>query len=173
MAVRPARPDDVPRIAEIHVRSWQAAYDGLIPQDYLDGLDPAQRLAGWSRTVENPDDYRGGTLVVTDDRDRTMGFAHVRESRDADERDASVGEVWAIYLEREGWGKGLGRELMTAAVAYLTKLGYQQATLWVIDGNARARRFYEAAGFRIDGGVKVDDSRGFALREVRYRRALG
>jgi hypothetical protein len=44
-AVRPATLADVTEIAMIHVRSWQAAYRVLMPQDYLDGLDPAARAA--------------------------------------------------------------------------------------------------------------------------------
>ncbi|HXB49020.1 MAG TPA: GNAT family N-acetyltransferase [Streptosporangiaceae bacterium] len=78
----------------------------------------------------------------------------------------------AIYLAPDSWGRGLGRELMTAALTYLADLGYDEVTLWVLDTNARARRFYEAAGFRPDGAIKVDDSRSFPLREVRYRRSL-
>jgi len=65
-----------------------------------------------------------------------------------------------------------GRELMTATLDFLANLGYTQVTLWVLDTNARARRFYEAAGFRADGALKVDDGRGFPLSEVRYRRSL-
>lgn len=170
--VRAARIKDVDEIADIHVRSWQAAYAGLIPQSYLDSLAPAQRVPGWTETIRNGDSSRGGTLVATDDRDRAVGFAHVRESRDDDTVADRVGEVRAIYLAPEAWGTGAGRALMTAAVGRLAELGYLQATLWVLDGNARARRFYEAAGFRLDGAVKDDDSRGFVLREVRYRKAL-
>lgn len=170
--VRPARIDDVAEIAEIHVRSWQAAYAGLIPQSYLDSLTPAQRVPGWIQTIRNEDVSRGGTLIATDQCDRAVGFAHFRESRDDDTAADHVGEVWAIYLEPDAWGTGAGRALMAAAVGGLADLGYQHATLWVLDSNARARRFYEAAGFRPDGAVKDDDSRGFMLREVRYRKAL-
>jgi hypothetical protein len=42
----------------------------------------------------------------------------------------------------------------------------------VLDSNARARRFYACGGWSQDGAVKQDDSRGFVLNEVRYRRAL-
>jgi RimJ/RimL family protein N-acetyltransferase len=44
--------------------------------------------------------------------------------------------------------------------------------LWVLDANARARRCYERAGWAPDGTEMTDDSRGFAIREVRYRRVL-
>jgi ribosomal protein S18 acetylase RimI-like enzyme len=61
---------------------------------------------------------------------------------------------------------------MSAALAELARGGYQHATLWVLDTNARARRFYDAAGFRPDGAEKTDDSRGFPVTEIRYRRSL-
>jgi RimJ/RimL family protein N-acetyltransferase len=61
---------------------------------------------------------------------------------------------------------------MDGAVAGLAQFGYVEATLWVLDANARARRFYERAGWAPDGAVMTDDSRGFRIREVRYRRTL-
>jgi ribosomal protein S18 acetylase RimI-like enzyme len=171
VTVRCARSDDAGRIAEIHVRSWQRGYQGLIPQAYLDGLDPALRVARWSQALTEADWSQGGTLVVADHRDVMLGFATAQASRD-DDAHASVAEIWAIYVAPDAYGQGYGRELMTASLDYLTQLAYAQVTLWVLDTNERARRFYEAAGFRADGAVKVDDSRGFPLREVRYRRPL-
>jgi RimJ/RimL family protein N-acetyltransferase len=170
--VRAAQVEDVAQIADVHVRSWQAAYAGLMPQSYLDSLSPAQRVPGWTRTIQDRDASRGGTLVATENGDRVVGFAHIRECRDDDCAPDRVGEVWAIYLEPRVWGTGAGRALMTAALGLLTELGYLQVTLWVLDGNARARRFYEAAGFHPDGAVKEDDRSGFALCEVRYRKEL-
>lgn len=170
MEVRAADVDDAEQIAEMHVRSWQAGYRGLLPQDYLDGLDPASRVPARRRVLQDADLPRSGTLVAADDG-LVVGFAHIGRSRD-EAADDSVGEVFAIYLAPGAWGKGHGRALMAAALAQLALAGYQQATLWVLDSNARARRFYEAAGFRPDGAVKDDESRGFRLTEVRYRRAL-
>ncbi|OPG08397.1 GNAT family N-acetyltransferase [Microbispora sp. GKU 823] len=81
-------------------------------------------------------------------------------------------EISAIYLSAEVWGAGVGRRLMAAALDSLAAAGYEQATLWVVDGNMRARRFYERGGWRPDGAVQRDESDGFPLTEVRYRRAL-
>jgi GNAT superfamily N-acetyltransferase len=168
--VRAAVVEDAEQIAEVHVRSWQAGYRGLLPQNYLDGLDPAARVPARRRMLAEADLPRSGTLVAADDG-QVVGFAHIGPSRDED-ADSSVGEVFAIYLAPGAWGKGRGRELMTAALADLVRAGYRQATLWVLDSNARARRFYEATGFRPDGASMADESRGFLLTEVRYRRAL-
>lgn len=151
------------------MRSWQAGYRGLVPQDYLDGLDPAARVDARRRSLQESDLPRSGTLVADDGR--VVGFAHIGPARDEEAAD-DVGEIWAIYLSPDAWGRGYGRELLSAALGQLARAGYRQVTLWVLDTNARARRFYEAAGFRSDGAVKVDDERGFPLTEIRYRRPL-
>ena len=66
-------------------------------------------------------------------------------ARDDDEEPADSGELAAIYLLPGAWGKGLGRELMSSALSALSDAGFGEATLWVLDTNSRARRFYEAA----------------------------
>lgn len=170
--VRAAQVEDAERIAEIHVLGWQGGYRGLMPQIYLDALDPSERLPYRLRSLQEADWSRGGCFVVADDEGELAGFADVGRSRDDDAESDGVGEVSAIYLVPNAWGQGLGRELMVAGLGHLARLGYQQVTLWVLDTNVRAQRFYEAAGFRPDGAVKIDDSRGFALQELRYRRTL-
>jgi RimJ/RimL family protein N-acetyltransferase len=170
--VRAARVEDAERIAEIHVLGWQGGYRGLMPQEYLDGLDAARRLPLRIQWLQAADRARGGCFVVSGDDGVLAGFADVGRSRDDDAPAGKTGEVRAIYLVPDAWGKGLGRDLMTAALTHLAELGYEQVTLWVLDTNLRARRFYGAAGFRPDDAVKVDESHGFPLRELRYRRTL-
>ena len=153
------------------MRSWQSAYRGLIPQDYLDSLDPAQRLA-WRQQILVSVNWSVGGVLVTEDESGVTGFADFGPTRDAGEDPRLVGEIRAIYLAPAVWGQGHGRELMTAALAGLMMVGYANATLWVLDSNNRARRFYEAAGFRADGSVKEYEGLGFTLPELRYRRLL-
>ncbi len=78
----------------------------------------------------------------------------------------------SIYLHPSSWGTGAGRALMTAGLGHLDAAGFGRATLWVLDGNKRARRFYEHGGWRSDGTTKRDDRWGFTLTEVRYLRPL-
>lgn len=157
-------------IAIVHVRSWQAAYRGLIPQDYLDSLDPAQRRPRWEHILSESNWPRAGTLVAQAAED-VIGFANICPTRDEDEDPANVGEHTSIYLLPTAWSTGSGRELMIAALGTLQQ-SFSQATLWVLDTNSRARRFYEAAGWQTDGGVKLDEVKGISLKEVRYRRTL-
>ncbi len=167
--VRAARLDDAAAIGLVHVRSWQATYAGHFPQQFFDGLDPAQRADGWRRSLGRTDRDRQADLVA--DLDGTVGgFASIGPCRDDDADGA--GEVYAIYLLPELRGQGLGRQLMAAALGSLAGFDFDEATLWVLDGNDRARRFYEAGGWSADGANKVEDGSGFLIAEVRYRRAL-
>jgi hypothetical protein len=43
--VRAATPQDALGVARVHVRSWQVAYRGLVAQDYLDRLRPADKAS--------------------------------------------------------------------------------------------------------------------------------
>ncbi len=171
MEVRLARVEDAGQIALVHVRSWQQAYRGLVPQEYLDSLDLVQRAGAWKRMLERPDSSRSATVVM-DSGDVLAGFASLGPTRDDDQIPAQVGEVRAIYLLPDACGNGLGRQLMAAALEHLTVAGFEQASLWVLDSNVRARRFYEAGDWSLDGAVKDDDSLGFRLTEIRYRRPL-
>jgi GNAT superfamily N-acetyltransferase len=171
MGIRRAAVGDATAIAVVHVRAWQAAYRGLIPRDYLDSLDPEERAERWADILAAEDWPRAGTLVATSGSD-IAGFAVVCPSRDEGADPLTVGEIPAIYLLPTHWGTGLGRQLMHSALSLLGEGGYRQATLWVLDTNERAQRFYRVGGWRPDGTVKQDTSHGIALDELRYRRAI-
>ncbi len=173
--IRAARATDAAQIALVHVRSWQGAYHGLLPQAYLYGLDPAQRVGLWERVLAGagagPGVGRAGVMVADADG-ALLGFAGFSPSRDDDADRDRVGEITAIYLLPDAWGKGTGGRLMGAALGRLMQAGFSEVTLWVLDANARARRFYEAGGWLADGAEMLDESRGFPITEVRYRRSL-
>ena len=171
MRIRRATSADAGAIADVHVRSWQAAYQGLVPQDYLDGMDPAEHRPTWERRLAETAWPRMGVLVAEADG-RVVGFAGMMPTRDHDEDPASVAEIASIYLIPEAWDRGIGKALMKAALDALSRAGFRQATLWVLDTNVRARRFYEATGWRNDGSIKQDTIRGLALIETRYRHPL-
>lgn len=165
--IRAAGLDDATAIGACHVRSWQAAYAGQFPQTFLDGLDPDARAAGWRRYLQ-ADDHDREALTVAEVDAEVVGFASVGPCRDPDR--AGTGELYAIYLLPEVWGRGVGRTLTAAAVETLAGFGFAEATLWVLDGNARARRFYQTAGWQADGASRVEERFGFPIPELRYRR---
>ena len=171
VVVRDAEPADAVRMAQVHVESWRGAYRGLIPQNVLDRLDVSARTELWIRLIGGTDPLRGATLIAELDG-QVIGFAHVGQTRDEDGDPVRTGELSAIYLRPGSWGRGAGRALMDEAISRLATAGYTDATLWVLDTNKRARRFYTAAGWSADGTAKVDERDGYSLSELRYRRQL-
>jgi GNAT superfamily N-acetyltransferase len=169
--IRDARLEDVPGIVDVHIRTWQVAYEGQLPDDLLAAQEArrADRTQIWDRAIRNADMDRRRILVAEDDG-KVLGFASAGPARDEPEH---VGEIYAIYLDPSSWGHGIGRALFKTANDWLTSEGYREAMLWVLASNDRARRFYEAAGWTADGGTKTEPYHGTHLEEARYRRKLG
>lgn len=165
--VRVATADDAMAMAQAHVRSWQAGYRGLIAQDYLDGLRPAE----WARRYSFDPERGGRHTLVAVDGDVLCG--HVTFGRSRDDELADSAEVWALYVDPPRWGTGISSALMFAACARLTKAGHEHAFLWVLSANARARRFYERMGWSTDGSERADVIGGTTVDEVRYVTSLG
>jgi GNAT superfamily N-acetyltransferase len=172
MRVRRADVTDALAIAVVHVISSRAAYQGLLPPDDPDSQDTDRRREVWQRILAEADWPRSATLVA-DSGDGIVGFADLRPTRDQDADPLTVGEITAIYLLPAIWGTGVGALLMTESVNALGEAGYRQATLWVLQTNHRARRFYEAHGWLADEAVKQDKTHSVPRTIVRYRRLIG
>ena len=154
MRVRVAQVADAEGMTSVHVRGWQAAYDGLMPAGYLAAMDPAdpERVANRRRHLT---DYAGVCVYVAEDEtDGVVGFVNAGPYRTDKEGDdvTGGGEVYAIYVAPERLGTGAGRALMDTAVHWLGEAGLLPVRLWMLVGNARALAFYERYGFRLDGG---------------------
>lgn len=168
--IRPAEPADARALAVIHVTCWRAAYAGIMPDALLAGLSVEDRERSWRRNLETPASSEGHTWLV-EVAGRALGFASTGPCRDADR--PSGFELWALYLDPAAWGRGLGRALMAFVLADAAARGHDTLSLWVLDGNTRGRRFYEAAGFRADGGAKIEIEGGAELPHLRYRGVTG
>jgi GNAT superfamily N-acetyltransferase len=144
----------------------QAAYCGQMPDERLDGPRPEERAAGWERGLRRGRDQ--DPVLVAQQDDRVVGFAAVGPAQDPE----GAGELYAITVDPDQWGTGAGRALLAAAQAELARLGYAEAVLWVLPGNARARRFYEVAGWTTDGAQRTTEVLGVVVPEVRYQRRL-
>lgn len=169
MQVREMAAEDLLPVMALRVRGWRSAYAGLVPRAYLDAMDPeadARARADWFRrsraTVTD--------LLAVEEGGAPVGWASVGPCRDGDtEAVSGVSEVYALYAEPDRIGTGVGRLLIEAVHQRVER----RTRLWVLAGNARARRFYERAGYRADGAERLDDYGGPVLTEVRYERIAG
>jgi GNAT superfamily N-acetyltransferase len=157
--VRPGTPEDAEGVARVHVETWQAAYAHTLPQRQLAALSVAEAVERSRRWPPTFVAERDGEIV---------GFVSVGAGRDP----GSDAELFAIYVHPEAWGTGTGRALIEAGEDELRRLGHQDAILWVLGDNPRARRFYELAGWSLDDDAREINVLGFDVAEVRYSKRL-
>ncbi len=170
--VRDATVRDAKAITHAQVAAWQQAYRGIMGDRYLDEL--STEISGSTNrrrvSIAAPDDPRAFNLVG-EYEGHVAGWLCAGPSRD-DDRDARLGEIWALYVHPDLWRAGIGGALMTAAIERLSGEGYAEATLWVFEANTRARGFYERFGWVLDGATAIFERGGSQAVEVRYRRPL-
>jgi RimJ/RimL family protein N-acetyltransferase len=173
VSIRIATEADAHGIATVHVLSWQAAYRGIFTDEKLASLSIEEREVAWKRRLIGEDqDCADWTNIVGEADGKIIGFATYRPCGDEDKDRASVGELVAIYVLADHWGQGVGTSMLDEVVSHFEREAVSQVTLWVIEGNHRAGRFYQAAGFKPDGVKKTEVKLGTSVVLVRYIREV-
>jgi ribosomal protein S18 acetylase RimI-like enzyme len=165
VSIRQAGVDDCPALAALHLRTALFAYASIFPSDaprprldYLI-LDWQRRLGG----LHSPN--VGGYVAAVGDQVTGVVVAG------ADPDHLEIGHITRFYVDAPHWGCGIGRLLYDAAISHLGQLGYEQASLWVLEGNTRARTWYERLGWTCTGERKVA-AETIGVDDVRYTRTL-
>lgn len=172
VGIRDAAPADAHGLAAVQAASWRAAYRGLMPDEVLAGLSVPELEQVWfDRLTARPP--RTSAVVAIYAR-QVVGFAAVGPPLvPADRADPAVGDLYALYLDPEHWGQGIGTALHAAALARLVAHGFTRAGLWILDGNQRALRFYDRHGWTDTGRTQIDRGpQDVELLERRLDRSL-
>jgi GNAT superfamily N-acetyltransferase len=166
LRIRRATVADARAIAEISVAGWRAAYRGIIPDDFLDGMSIAAREVALETRLQR-DQGDGAPAWIAERDGVAIGFVSSGPPRDEDVP-LPAAEVYAIYILPGDWRRGAGAALLSTAVDHWLARGAATLTLWVLEANSAARAFYEATGWRPDGHRQEIDFGGFARTEIRY-----
>jgi L-amino acid N-acyltransferase YncA len=143
MVIREAILTDAPGIARVHVDTWRSTYRGIVPDEFLANLSYEARERMWDTAITHANDS-SFVYVAEDEQKRIVGFASGGTSQSGDR--AYPGELYAIYVQKETQGKGIGRGLFGEVVKRLARSGIHSMILWVFRDNQPSRRFYEAMG---------------------------
>jgi ribosomal protein S18 acetylase RimI-like enzyme len=133
VTIRHAQPCDRGSIAAVQAESWRDAYAGLLPKEYLTGRLAQDLERHWSRV-----DIQPGDVVLVAEEDRVVGFVAVwcRPEPFVDN----------LHVKPAQRSRGVGSALMRAAARELIRQNQSSASLWVLESNRRALRFYERLG---------------------------
>jgi ribosomal protein S18 acetylase RimI-like enzyme len=166
VTIRTATPADADAIARVQVASWKVAYQRIVPDEHLDGLDWREWAITRREQLEAAADD-GVRIHVALVDESVVGYVATGPERDSTPAAPPGQEVYALYLAPDLWGRGIGRALLARALADVPP--DVAVTLWVLADNLRARSFYERRGFRVDGSTMTIQRGGRDLVEVRYR----
>lgn len=157
-----SREEHFAAMSRIHARGWRDTYRNAVPADYL-----AQIITDdhWTEIFRNNFEtrngvrglllYRGDTPVscLNYCRARTDNFNNPG-CQFQNERFEDWGEIASFYTEPSERGKGYGGLIFEEALRRLRELGFQNAFVFVLRENEKARRFYAAHGFSWNGDVQ-------------------
>jgi ribosomal protein S18 acetylase RimI-like enzyme len=169
ITVRAITPADISGLAGIHVRCYREANRGIVPADYLAKMKASGWQGEWERRFTqgvSGEPAFERHFLAEDSRAGIVGFAGAGPSRDAQLK--YEGEIYDVYVLSGFQGSGVGRSLVSASVEFLRRRRMKSMLLWVFEGNARAREFFEHFGgvlVKLKKDVSID---GNKLVEIPY-----
>lgn len=162
VVIRPATLADSKAGAALHRACWQEAYGPYADPALL--AEATADAAGWEDRWRHQLAAGPPRPLAVHEAEGLLGFAVAGSSRDSDL--PGIDELYALYVRQSWWGSGLGQVLLDAV------LGANACSLWVLEDNSRARRFYERNGFVPDGARELYERLGtWEVRLVRPPRA--
>ena len=146
-------PEEIEGKSLVHWQTWREAYDDLLPADFQETMT-LEKCRFFSQK------YPENTLIAMDGK-KVVGFISYGNYRD---ETIQAGEIIALYVLKDYYGKGVSKQLMHAAFVALGQ--FSEIYLWVLKDNKRAIAFYQKMVFTIDGQEKILEL-GKPVKELR------
>ena len=146
-------PEEIEGKSLVHWQTWREAYDNLLPAEYQETMT-LERCRFFSQK------YPENTLIAMDGK-KVVGFISYGNFRD---ETIQAGEIIALYVLKDYYGKGVSKQLMHAAFVAIDQ--FSEIYLWVLKENKRAIAFYQKMGFTFDGQEQILDL-GKPVKELR------
>ena len=146
-------PEEIEGKSLVHWQTWREVYDDLLPAEFQETMT-LDRCRFFSQK------YPENTLIAIDDL-KVVGFISYGNFRD---ETIQAGEIFALYVLKDYYGKGVSKQLMHAAFVALDQ--FSEIYLWVLKDNKRAIAFYQKMGFTFDGQEQILEL-GKPVKELR------
>ena len=136
LVVRAATESDLPRLAEL---MNLGRVPGRAPRETPDDLEP------YRRALRDIEDGSGGVLVAEVDGE-VVGVCQLIVFRHLQARGGLCAEIESVHVHPDWRARGIGTELMEAAIARARAAGCYRVQLTSNEVRHDAHRFYERLG---------------------------
>ena len=165
VVVRQAVVEDAPDLAALHLRTALIAYASIFPTESKPPTLEAM-IFDWERRLQGLHGPNSrGFVALADGKPAGMVMA----GADLDHHE--IGHIARLYVDVPCWACGIGTLLHNEALSYLQQVPYHRVSLWVLEGNLRARRWYERLGWSCTGERKTASGTS-GVEDVRYVKNL-
>ena len=130
--------DQLLTVAALHVYNQKSTYRGLLSDDYLDHLDPADLSEKWEEFSRQD----GQAIFVAWSKTGLQGFAACK--KDTEYTDCLY--LDALHVAPEARGQGVGTDLIRRVGQYGRENGFQTMSVCIVKGNDEARELYTKLG---------------------------
>ena len=156
--IRSAEQADAQVLGAVYCLGWQKGYEGLMPDFFLNALTP-------ENCAPKPDHIAPDRRLVAEVDGKVVGTVTFGTGRE----DRGLLEIQSLYVLPEHWGTGQGSALFSAVCEKAKAQGFPGLYLWTLEGNRRAKAFYERMGMTQTGDTREFEIAGSYLPEVRYQ----
>jgi GNAT superfamily N-acetyltransferase len=142
LVLRRATVQDAPAIGRVRVNSWRATYRGIMPDEYLDGMEVEDSIELWAKVLSAQ--ATNTSVFVAELSGEIIGFA--AGTALAETKFGIDTELAAIYLRPDVQRSGIGSRLLNMVADAHRSQGATGLLVWVLAANKAARRFFEELG---------------------------
>jgi ribosomal protein S18 acetylase RimI-like enzyme len=163
--IREAQLNDIAGIAKVRVDTWRVAYQGIVPDEFLESLSYQSTAEGWQKTFWENRSPGVALFVAEDESKEIVGIAVCGPERSQDP--VYQGEIYVLYVLPECQNQGIGHRLVAGCVQHLIhQLTAATMLIWAF-AESPYRRFYESLGGRLIR-EKTKEIGGRMIPEVGY-----
>lgn len=163
VTIRAAEASDAAAMSRIHALGWKQAYVGIVPQEYLDGLQHDFWVPAFEKWL------RQGKVQAKLLYEDAVPAACIAYGPSREDSLPGWGEVVSLYVHPNHLRKGYGKKLLLAGLRELAEAGHPSAYLWVLEENKKARAFYKALGFTETADSCVCEFMKTTVVDIRYQ----
>ncbi len=159
MNYREANLSDLKGVIKVGINTWKTTYNGIISDNFLQGLSYKDKKEKWKQRLENP--THGAKIYIAESRQNNIvGFALATLEKYNPliipvQSEKYVGELCAIYVLKDFQDKKIGTQLVKLIVRYFLKNKIKSMIVWVLKENPY-QRFYKKIGGQYLGEQSIE-----------------